>query len=32
MGETASVKISKPFLYIEKAVVYGAIVLNCNTL
>jgi len=28
MGETAFVQISKPFLFVEKSIVYGAIVLN----
>lgn len=32
MGEKASVKLSKPFLYTEKAIVYVATVLNCSAL
>lgn len=32
IGETAQAEISNPFLYTEKAMVYGAVVLNCSAL
>lgn len=32
IGETTHVKISNPFLFTEKALVYGTVVLNCTAL